>query len=290
MAGILNTAARGLGDLLGMAGTGTSLAGKVIKGSFGVGEGAIGKAFAKNPVRLSASVLSLAGAAVSFGVAGIGPLGDIGQEYARYRTSEYGNTPTVQRSLAALRGVGIVGGIGLTAVGGAGLFGRGPLAVDYAEMATRKGQGIIDAVSGATKSVKSLGTRTPPLNPPSSMKTGRGAYKRAAKKAAAAKAAAAPGPKIGNMASDIGSGVADFGRWFKKRHGWQSFAVGVGAGMGAGVAASQAYFNNQYGYEGDIQGISSSPSGGISPELQFSNQGLVFALHRNNKSMRRRYQ
>ena len=94
-------------------------------------------------------------------------------------------------------------------------------------------------------------------------------------------------PSVGR---NIASGARSAAKSIMKRKGWGSLGLGAALGAGAGIYAGNAYNSNQYGYEGELQGISSSPSGGISPELQFSTEGLTFALHRNNKAMRRRYQ
>lgn len=70
--------------------------------------------------------------------------------------------------------------------------------------------------------------------------------------------------KLGGVVSYRGLGTA-FG------------AVGVGgvAGSYAGIETSSSRFGN----EGNIRAINSAPRGGISPELQFSTQGLTLKLH-----------
>lgn len=69
------------------------------------------------------------------------------------------------------------------------------------------------------------------------------------------------------------------------------WGTALGAAAGAGVAIStDQYSQLRGGSEGNIIGINSSPTGGISPELQFSTRDLMFALHRNNKSVKARYQ
>ena len=68
--------------------------------------------------------------------------------------------------------------------------------------------------------------------------------------------------------------------------GWKS-AIGIGAaaGVGAGSAMARANPRNRPAKEGMISGIRSAPMGGISPELQFSTQGLTLGIH-NTRSRR----
>lgn len=60
------------------------------------------------------------------------------------------------------------------------------------------------------------------------------------------------------------------------------FSMAAGAGLGATAAAitSSTRFRN---VEGNITAMRSSAAGGMSPELQFSTNNLVFALHKNRK-------
>jgi len=62
----------------------------------------------------------------------------------------------------------------------------------------------------------------------------------------------------------------------------------AGAIMGLGAEAYYQSTPRNTGLEGNIEAIDSS--GGISSELEASTQNLVFGLHRNNRSMRARYQ
>lgn len=67
------------------------------------------------------------------------------------------------------------------------------------------------------------------------------------------------------------------------------FGLGAGIALGVGASAYQTSIPVETGHEGTIESIDST-TGGIIPELQMSTQGLVLGLHRNNKSMRARYQ
>ena len=62
-----------------------------------------------------------------------------------------------------------------------------------------------------------------------------------------------------------------------------AFAYGGAAGVAAGIGGAAATSTSGYGREGQITGISSSRGGGISPELQFSTQGLTLGLHSTRK-------
>jgi hypothetical protein len=56
------------------------------------------------------------------------------------------------------------------------------------------------------------------------------------------------------------------------------------AGGAVGATASAITQSTRFrGREGNIRAIRSAPMGGISPELQFSTNGLVFALHNNRR-------
>lgn len=84
----------------------------------------------------------------------------------------------------------------------------------------------------------------------------------------------------------IGSPVS-----FAKKHPFMT-ATAAGFTAGAIMAAETAGLerNAMGGFEGNIIDMGASSGGSISPELQFSTQGLVFALHKNNKNSRSRYQ
>jgi hypothetical protein len=59
------------------------------------------------------------------------------------------------------------------------------------------------------------------------------------------------------------------------------FMTAFAGGVGFGGASAYATGKISNAPEGNITAIHSSPSGGISPELQFSTQGLTLALHKN---------
>lgn len=62
-----------------------------------------------------------------------------------------------------------------------------------------------------------------------------------------------------------------------------AFIYGGAAGVAVGIGGAAATSTSSYGREGQITGISSSRGGGISPELQFSTQGLTLGLHSTRK-------
>lgn len=102
---------------------------------------------------------------------------------------------------------------------------------------------------------------------------------------------------VGKLGQSIGESFKKFNpidtitskdRSYMKHPIMFGMAFGAAGGLGTGLAVGGP--NQKGAPEGNIQGISSSPQGGISPELQFSTQNLMFALHRNNKSARMRYQ
>ena len=62
-----------------------------------------------------------------------------------------------------------------------------------------------------------------------------------------------------------------------------AFIYGGAAGVAAGIGVAAAKPTSGFGREGQITGISSSRGGGISPELQFSTQGLTLGLHSTRK-------
>lgn len=59
--------------------------------------------------------------------------------------------------------------------------------------------------------------------------------------------------------------------------------AGIGAGAVGGLGAEAARPTHRVASEGFITGISSSPTGGISPELQMSTQGLTLGIHNRRK-------
>lgn len=78
---------------------------------------------------------------------------------------------------------------------------------------------------------------------------------------------------------------------FPKRHPFMTAtAAGFTAGAIMAVETAGLERNAMGGFEGNIIDMGASSGGSISPELQFSTQGLVFALHKNNKNSRSRYQ
>ncbi len=84
----------------------------------------------------------------------------------------------------------------------------------------------------------------------------------------------------------IGSPVS-----FAKKHPFMTAtAAGFTAGAVTAVGTAELERNAMGGFEGNIIDMGASSGGSISPELQFSTQGLVFALHKNNKNSRSRYQ
>lgn len=84
----------------------------------------------------------------------------------------------------------------------------------------------------------------------------------------------------------IGSPVS-----FAKKHPFMTAtAAGFTAGAIMAVETAGLERNAMGGFEGNIIDMGASSGGSISPELQFSTQGLVFALHKNNKNSRSRYQ
>jgi hypothetical protein len=82
----------------------------------------------------------------------------------------------------------------------------------------------------------------------------------------------------GDVMKKIATGI-----WgFVKRHPYiTATSAGLGAGFGAGASTGFGLDRRFNANEGNIKGISSSSSGGISPELQFSTQGLVQSLHKH---------
>jgi len=60
-------------------------------------------------------------------------------------------------------------------------------------------------------------------------------------------------------------------------------AFGASALGGVGVGAGQSVRSPFMAAEGNITAIGSSPAGGISPELQFSTQGLPLSIHNRRK-------
>ena len=98
---------------------------------------------------------------------------------------------------------------------------------------------------------------------------------------------------ISNAPGNIRSGFTQMSR-FAKSDDFPIFKTSIAAGAAAGIAVGLAESDYRTfsgrGFEGNITSMSSTAGQGISPELQFSTQGLMFALHRNNKNSRSRYQ
>jgi len=256
MAGIISTALAGTRDLIGMARSSGGLAKDLLAAPLDRA-GIIGKPVRKyvqaNPMRSAAIGASLAAGVAGMSLGGIGPFGEIGDEYKRYMTSKYGDNASTDRAIAATQGAAIVGGVAGFGLAGFGLFGRGPLAWDYT-----KAPGAIAKLAGK--------------------------FAEKAEDVAFSTYAAAASKEIPKL--------ADIKKLIPKKVPWMSLSVsaGIAGGIGGGLAEIESYRRQPRGIEGNMQGIGSSPNGGISPELQFSTNDLMFSLHRNNKSMRSRYQ
>lgn len=281
MVGVLSTAFLGLKDALGMAGGAGNLAKKVLAAPLretGVVGKPVTRYMAAHPARSAAigGTLLASGAALSFG--GLGPLGEAGNEYQRYMYSRYGDTQETRRLVGAQQGVAIAGGVAGLGLAGFGLFGHGPLAWNYkkatAGLANKIDLGtkihqIGESISNSPHDAwKGLTTWTPPNR--------HGHIN----------------PKWDRFKKNLFR-PRDFGQTLdpiRKHPGWTGLAAGAAFGVGAASFETVEKLERPKGYEGNIAAIGSSPNGGISPELQYSTQDLMFALHRNNKSLRRKYQ
>ena len=239
-----------------VAGRGLGVAGRGLESKFpGLGKRAIGAG-------------AVAGAGVvSMGVGGVGPLSALGDEYERTSISQYGDTEATRRLIDAQQGVFTGAGVAALGVAGLGLFGRGPMSIDYMDKAKTGLQNLGRGLQVAA---------TEPYNMAVNYRPGQygGSFQ-----------------SVGNVARGAVDAVrhpmSDDRYWLRK-----PFRSGIAVGAAAGIGAS-AYNRNEpfgSGREGTIVAINSSQGGGISQDLQRSTEGLVFNLHRNNKSMRSRYQ
>jgi len=80
-----------------------------------------------------------------------------------------------------------------------------------------------------------------------------------------------------NIAKRIAGRASTSLAWAVKHPGTMAFTAGSIAGAGAATISNSHMYK---GRDGTIRAINSAPQGGISPELQFSTQGLTLALHR----------
>lgn len=265
---VLSQAARGVGE-----------AGSLLKSTWNLGGeaaglvggksmvGAIGTKFAKNPMRNTMVGLAGLGSVGALGFAGVGPASDLGSEYTKYLTSRYGDSEETQKKIGVQKTLAGIAGAGLGLAAGAGLFGKGPLATNYGARAAEGFKGLRGSVGNLYETAKTYQFNPAPLP-----------------RYAPAKVTS----KLKMPSYEPGFLTSENRAYMKKpiRYGLAFGGVG-GAAAVLGEGARQTQLG---GFEGNITGISSSPNGGISPELQFSTQDLMFALHRNNKSMRMRYQ
>lgn len=76
----------------------------------------------------------------------------------------------------------------------------------------------------------------------------------------------------------LGTNVPGRAWWKKERYGFAAGALAGGAASLSGTGRGKGLAP-----EGTITGISSSIGGGISPELQFSTQGLTLGIHSRRK-------
>ena len=88
---------------------------------------------------------------------------------------------------------------------------------------------------------------------------------------------------VGKVVSKKGhSGISKMFRPSYDRSGLTyGAAAGVGAGLGMGLAGEGP--RGRMAREGQIEGIDPSRGGGISPDLQFSTQGLTLGIHSKRK-------
>ena len=100
---------------------------------------------------------------------------------------------------------------------------------------------------------------------------------------AAAQRSKAVGKAVGKAVSEKGhSGISKMFRPSYDRSGLTyGAAAGVGAGLGMGLAGEGP--RGRMAREGQIEGIDPSRGGGISPDLQFSTQGLTLGIHSKRK-------
>ncbi len=314
---ILGLALEGAKDLLSFTGKGTK---GVYKGTSSILEmSGASKVIKAHPVRYTSVGATLLGATAAAGVAGIGPMSSLGDYYSKNMTAQYGDRPETQKTISATQTTFTLGALGLGAIGGAGLIGMGPLAANYKKMASSFGKGsssllketggLLNKVDkGAAKMLQRVGDKTvdylnsPELVPKSTQKKVSSFAKGAIARRFSAKGSDDLGayssgfairqyPK--KIASSFGKGSASWSKKPVQSVKNHPFLWGAGLGGLAGVSAAAStdqYEHLRGGKEGKIIGIDSSPQGGISPDLQFSTYDLLFALHRNNKSYRGRYQ
>ena len=280
---LLAGSARGLGTL----GSGAKNTWDLAKPAVSPLAKGAGNFYMKHPIRNTAVGLTTMAAVGSMGIGGVGPMAGIGDEYKRYMTSRYGDRPEVNKVTNVNQMVATGAGVLLGATAGLGAFGKGPIGwfpnkapkIPFPKLANPFGEpwgarspdpfiAVGNAVGEAgekldkhlTSAINKIGSI------PKSLQN----------------------MKMPNM-RNIGSYLSDEERFYLNK----PLRWGAGLGVAAGATARLAqdpYAETLAGYEGNVQGIRSSNTGGISAELQFSTQDLVFGLHRNNKTMRSRYQ
>jgi hypothetical protein len=196
----------------------------------------------------------------------------------------HGTGEDAQARLGALRGLGAATGIGAGIYGGfLGLAGRGlPIATPLRKTVTGVYRGAKGLISGVTATPRAV------IAHPGMFARGFGSTRRIRTERVRRRQPKPFGPQIpmfarvnpklqafraGRRTGNIMNAVVDY-------PSVAAMSAGIGAGIFEGIAANTPRYA---GNEGNIIGIRSAPSGGISPELQFSTQGLVFALHNNNK-------
>lgn len=277
------------------------------------------KVMANHPFRTISSIGALGASVGLAGFGGVGPMSSLGDWYTKNTIAEYGDRPETMKTITATQTSATLGAIGAGLLGGAGLFGFGPLATNYSKMASSFGKGSIGLVKktgsllnkvdqGAAKVMQKVGNKTIDYlnNPEWIPKSTQKKVSSFAKGAFARKFSVRGSDDLNAYASGFAirkypkKTVSAFGQsassWTKKRVDSAKnhpllWGTALGFAAGAGIAtADDNYERLRGGSEGDITGIGSTPQGGISPELQFSTYDLMFALHRNNKSIKTRYQ
>jgi len=233
--------------------------------------------------------ITTAVAAPFLGFGGVGPLSGLSKEYERWETSQYGDSPEVQRRLQITRGASTAVGVGLLGVAGAGMFNKGPLSWDY----TKAPDLLERGVKTLGKGVESVGNDIVAFG-----RNKQGPREASGSLDVLKRRSAQRQQMIEAPIQKFKSQKAAFGNAAKKAvspEEWMKtpmragFAIGATAGLG--MALADGDFQQQHtAYEGNIVGIGSSEQGGISEELRYSTQDLVFSLHKNNKSVRSRYQ
>lgn len=316
---IASLAFEGARDLLKFGGKGLTAG---VKGSGKILEySQASKVMVNHPFRTISSVGALGASVGLAGFGGVGPMSSLGDWYTKNMIAEYGDRPETMKTITATQTSATLVAIGAGLLGGAGLFGFGPLGKDWTKLP--KLEGNLGKVKGFAKGL--LSSKTPEefqnikmakwsksnrsifdykYNHPSSPEFAAGRKK-------ALKLSKAQYKTLGSSSLQQGYTAGynlknDFIKTVKNarmpKMNWSKvsapvskhpilWGTGLGFAAGAGIAtADDNYERLRGGSEGDITGIGSTPQGGISPELQFSTYDLMFALHRNNKSIKTRYQ